>query len=169
MGSWVRCKDRCGNCLLSVNHDDFLLISPSNVLEWAHNIVDLLEDSLDKFTGIPLGYYIDCKYGAYMDGQIAPQSDPLHTGSSTFNEELIKQCISTISYVMMSHSTKRRHVAHANSCRYKILSIDDLSSFQEHMINQSRFSIIHAGLDEISIVKTNEVIRTYKAIRQRIK
>lgn len=167
MESWVTCEDGCGNCLLSVNHDNFLLIKPSNVLEWAHSVVDLVEDSIGKSTGIPLLYFITCTYGAYTSGQIAPHNDSRYMGSRTFNEDLIKQCISTISHVMMFHSTRRKEVARANSTKYKILSIDDLELFQREMMSQLRFNIIHAALDEISIVDTSVIVRTYKDIRQR--
>jgi hypothetical protein len=165
MGSWIKCGYGCGNCRLSIDHEDFLFINPVNILEWAHSVIDLVEDSLGRFTGIPLQYFITCTHGAYTQGQIAPCNDPQYTRSHSFNNDLISQSISTISHSMMSHSVRRKHVAGVNSAKYMILSIDDLMSFQEHMLTQSRFSIIHAGLDEISIVKTNEPVRVQRNIR----
>lgn len=167
MESWIKCEDGCGNCRLSITDDRFLFIDPSNLLEWAHSAIDFIEDSFNDFVGIPLRYFITCTYEARIYGQITPINDSRYIRSQEFKRDLMEQCISTISHTMMIHSNKRRDIAQTRSSVYNILSINDLISFQSDMTTQSRFSIIHAALDEISIVRSDVRPRVQKTIKQR--
>lgn len=167
MGSWIGCGRGCGNCMFPVTDEYIRYVDPSDILEWAHKTIDLIEDELDNFTGIPLRFFITCTYEAKISGQIAPKNNLQYSRSRTFLRDLIKHSVSTISHAMITHSEDRRNTAHINSSNGMMLSINDIMCFKRDMDNQTKFSIIHAALDEISIISSNIGPRTQRAIRQR--
>lgn len=156
-------------CQLDADDHRFTFIDPCHVLQWAHDLINLIEQSIYDLQGIPLKFSITCTYQAKISTFISPDDGSIYLKPAQFRRDIVQQMVSQLSHIMIMYSHGRQHMTSSPIYIYSMLSINDILSFKDDMINQHRFSLIRVALDDVRIVDTSAYTRVYKPVRQRLK
>jgi hypothetical protein len=157
MEIWKKCEGGCGKCILNVKSKQFVYIDPFNILEWAHNVIDIIEEYGITMGGIPLKYFITCTYGAIVSDIISLPGPVRYTDCTTYKRDLLRDIISTLSYTMIMYTTSRIVVSRNMEHISMVLSPTSILSFKTHTLRQQKFTAIHSMIDNISVVESSKV------------
>lgn len=150
---WRKCTRGCGRCMVNVRDRQFLFIEPENILEWARNVIDMVDDMGSDMKGVPLTYYITCTYGAVVSDIISPPESFRYNKSNGYKKDLYMNVISTLSSTMILYSLGRQDVLYTGMGMCSTLSTRDILLFKQQTLRQQRFDVIHAMINMISIAQ----------------
>lgn len=167
MEKWWTCRYACGNCTLDIYDERVKYIDPTSILEWAHDVIDLIEHSFIHYEGIPLKYYITCSHEATLSNFITPKDNNEYIKSNKYKSDIIQQVSFNISHAMIHYSVIRKQWLNSDSYNSLTLSIHEIHSFRERMMNVNKLSQVRKMLNQIPITTSFPYTRVHRQIRQR--
>lgn len=151
-GRWRSCDNRCGNCSIASRSTYLRTLKPDRMLEWAHSVIDIIEDVAGNPIGIPSRYEVKCDMTANVTGFIMPANVTISLRPNSYEQALISAAVREIEATLTLYCRNRKYRNRLDNDNVLILSESDIADFKRCMMGQIWFSVVHAALDEISIV-----------------
>lgn len=148
MEQWFRCENECGNCRLNVKDSRFLSILPSDIIEWAHNLLDYVDIQGNNIRGLPLDYFIACDNSAGISNYMTS----VQNSRSTLSREIVlHHVIADISHYMILYTRSKIYLNNTSNCRLPHFIRSDIDEFRTFGTTSNNVYMIDVLLDGIRI------------------
>lgn len=123
-------------------------ILPSDIIEWAHNILDYIHIQDKYIQGFPLNYFISCNNSARISNYIVPIGT---TGYSVPKNIILHHIVADISHYMILYSRSKMYLNEIYNSQFPYFLISDVNEFRRFGVTSNSIRMIDALLDGIRI------------------
>lgn len=148
---WRRCNDRCGRCIVDSHSNELATLKPDRMLEWAHSVIDEVEDAVGGLGGVPIKYQLKCDITAKVSNFVMSPDASMEPNTAEYQQKLIRSAVGEIAAALNIYCINRGKLSVAVNRGLPTLSFENIRDFKHHMETQIWFSVVHAALDEINI------------------
>jgi hypothetical protein len=148
MEYWLRCENECGNCKLNIKDNRFLSILPSDIIDWAHNLLNYVDLQGNTMRGFPLDYFIACDNSAGISNYMISTQ----TNSNTLSRKaILHYIIADISHYMILYTRSKIYLNRTLNSRLPYFVKSDIDDFRNFGTTSNNVYMIDILLDGIRI------------------